>query len=119
MSFETGTSPQALAATDLGESILFEGQGQNYGEDNATGAAILYDELTDTLSLDFGSVQSSGPNQNAVFSAIDGDLSLFGGNGFGEKVDVTPVPVPTSALLLMSGAFAIFGVSMGRLNDAQ
>ncbi len=101
MSYTLGTTEQALVATDQGDSILFEGPGTNYAEDDATGAAILYYELTQELTLDFGSVQTSGSEQNAVFSAIDGDLSLFDRSNFGNPVTV--VPVPFSGLLLLSG----------------
>ncbi|MEO9517297.1 MAG: hypothetical protein ABJH45_06490 [Paracoccaceae bacterium] len=108
VSYATGSSSQALVATEQGDSIRFDGPGTNYAEDDATGAAVLYYELTDKLQLSFGSVQTSGPEQNAVFSAIDGDLSLFGTNNFGDPVSVNPVPLPAGGLLLLSGLFGLF-----------
>ncbi|WP_420863131.1 hypothetical protein [Algirhabdus cladophorae] len=108
VSYATGTSPQALQVTDQGNSLLFNGPGTNFGEADATGAAILYYELTDALSLDFGSIQTSGPSQNAVFSAIDGDLSMFANAPFGDPVAVTPVPLPASAFLFFSSLCGIF-----------
>lgn len=116
VSYATGTSLQALVATDQGDSILFEGPGQNFSEADATGAAILYYELTSTLSLDFGSVQTGGADQNAVFSAIDGDLSMFTNGGFGEAVSVTPVPSPASGTLLLSGLVFCFAFAKRRRN---
>jgi len=114
VSFATGTTAQALSVTDFGDSLLFEGPGQNYSETDATGAAILYYELTESLSLDFGSVQTSGPSQNAVFSAIDGDLSLFQDTEFGEIVTVTPVPLPMSGLLLLTSLVGFCSIARSR-----
>ncbi|MGC3936168.1 hypothetical protein ACOTTU_00020 [Roseobacter sp. EG26] len=101
VSYATGTSSQALVATDLSESVRFDGLGTNYSESDATGAAILYYELTDMVEITFGSLQSGGPYQNAVFSAIDGDLSLFANGSFDEPIAVTSVPLPASGLLLL------------------
>lgn len=98
-----GDTPQALSATDLGTSVLFEGVGTNFSETDASGAAVLLYELTETLRLDFGSVQTSGPYQNGVFSAIDGDVSLFALNDFGTPQEVNAVPLPPSLILGAAG----------------
>lgn len=111
IAYATGTSPQALVATELQDSVLFEGPGTNFSETDATGAAILYYELTSSLNLNFGSVQSSGPQQNAVFSAIDGDLSLFPDGGFGDPTAIAAVPLPAGALLLLTAIGGCFVTS--------
>jgi hypothetical protein len=103
VAYATGTSTQSLTAAEIEDTVRFDGPGTNYSESDATGAAILYYELTDMVNINFGSVQSSGPNQNAVFSAIDGDLTLFLGGGFGDPTDVTVVPLPASRLLFLVG----------------
>jgi hypothetical protein len=103
VSYAIGTSPQALVATDLSDSIRFDGPGTNFSESDATGAAILYYELTEKLQLSFGSVQTSGAEQNAVFSAVDGDLSLFVNSDFGDATIVSSVPLPAGGLLLLTG----------------
>ncbi|THH35157.1 hypothetical protein E4Z66_15140 [Aliishimia ponticola] len=109
-SYAVGTSPQALVASDLGDDVLFTGPGTNYSELDATGAALLTFENTDSFTLDFGSVQNSGPDQNAVFSAIDGDVSLFDADDFGAPIDVTPVPLPAAAWTLASALGALFSL---------
>ena len=101
VSYATGTSPQALVATDFGDTIRFDGPGTNFSESDPTGAAILYYEVTDMVEITFGSVQSGGPYQNAVFSAIDGDLSLFRDGGFSTPTAVTSVPLPAGGMLLL------------------
>lgn len=109
--YATGTSLQALVATELEDRVLFEGPGTNYSETDASGAVILYYELTSSLNLNFGSVQSSGPQQNAVFSAIDGDLSLFPDGDFGDPTAISAVPLPAGALLLLTAVAGCFAAS--------
>ncbi|MEM8977935.1 MAG: hypothetical protein AAGD04_00480 [Pseudomonadota bacterium] len=108
VSYATGLTPQALSVTDLGATLRFDGPGTNFSESDATGAAILYYELTDSLTIDFASVQTSGPSQNAVFSAIDGDLSLISRSDFGDPTLVPAVPLPAGAGLLLSAIAAAF-----------
>lgn len=100
-SFQLGDTPQALTAEQRGDAILFSGPDKNFSESDASGAVILNYENTSQFRLDFGSVQSSGPYQNGVFSAFDGDLSLIAQSDFSDPV--TPVPAP-AALTLLLGA---------------
>ena len=82
-------------------SYLFTGPGQNRDEDDPTGAFILYYHDTSSISLQMIANTFYGDGgTNGVFSAIDGDLSLIGGGGFG---GVVPVPEPSSALLALFG----------------
>lgn len=107
VSYAVGTSASSLVATQGTDEILFEGPNTNFSELDATGAALLTYEDTNALTLEFGSVQNSGPYQNGVFSAIDGDVSLFDQSDFSDPVTVNAVPVPQGALLLLSAAFLL------------
>lgn len=114
VSYQLGSTPQALTATEMGHRILFEGPGQNYAEADASGAVVLNYENTSSFSLDFGSQQFSGARQNGVFSAMDGDLSLFAADDFADPVTVTPVPLPAAWALMLS-CFAALAVVKARL----
>ncbi|MEM7525061.1 MAG: hypothetical protein AAF360_15160 [Pseudomonadota bacterium] len=117
ISYAVGNTEQALVATDLGDSVLFQGPGQNYSESDATGAVLLNYTETQSFRLDFGSVQSGGPTQNAVFSAIDGDLSFIDIGDFTGPIAVAPVPVPPSVLSFI-GAIALMGFMRIRRKSA-
>ncbi|MGF1501780.1 MAG: VPLPA-CTERM sorting domain-containing protein [Paracoccaceae bacterium] len=108
-SYRLGDTPQALTATEDGDIIRFDGPGTNFAEDDASGAAILVYRNTDAFVLDFGSVQSGGEPNNGVFTAFDGDLSLFDTNDFGPPVVVNRVPVPASLALLLT---AVAGLAL-------
>ncbi|MEO0484580.1 MAG: hypothetical protein AAF092_01570 [Pseudomonadota bacterium] len=104
VSYGLGNTPQALVATNEGGGVIrFDGPGTNFAETDATGAAILTYADTDFFQLSFGSVQSGGPNSNPVFSAIDGDLSLFDAGDF----NVAPVSLPAGGTLLLSALGAM------------
>lgn len=103
VSYQLGTTEQALTATQEGDALTFRGPDKNYAESDASGAVVLNYENTSGFTLDFGSVQSSGANQNGVFSAFDGDLSLIDLDKFGPEVaPVSPVPAPAGLPLLVT-----------------
>jgi hypothetical protein len=102
-SYQLGTTEQALTATQEGDELTFRGPDKNYAESDASGAVVLNYANTSSFTLDFGSVQSSGANQNGVFSAFDGDLSLIDLANFGPEVaPVSQVPAPASLPLLVT-----------------
>ncbi|MEO0484581.1 MAG: VPLPA-CTERM sorting domain-containing protein [Pseudomonadota bacterium] len=104
VSYGLGTTPQALQATYEGNGTFrFDGPGMDFAEDDASGAALLTYANTDFFRLSFGSVQTASPNRNGVFSAVDGDLSLFDPNDF----NVSPVPLPAGGVLLLSALGAM------------
>jgi hypothetical protein len=93
-SYQLGSGAQALSVTDLGDAVLFEGSGKNFDELDATGAAILVYEDTRAFTLDFGSVQTGGPSQNPVFTAFDGNMSLFKKTDFAAPVGAGDAAFP-------------------------
>ncbi len=104
-SYRLGISPQALTATDEGDSILFSDPGTNFSETDSSGGAVLTFRDTSSLTLAFGSVSSAGAAVNRVFSAIDGNLSLFDPGTYQAPVSLSPsaVPLPAAAPLLAAG----------------
>ncbi|MGF1723229.1 hypothetical protein [Photobacterium nomapromontoriensis] len=76
ISYTTGNTPASLSATDFGSSILFEGPGTNFNEDDPTGAVLLNYANTDSFTLQFESITFANiaSLNNPIFSAIDGDL---------------------------------------------
>ncbi len=73
-----------------GATHLFTGPGGNVPEDDVTGAFILNYANTGLIRLQMVANTSSGNNNNGIFTGIDGDLSLIGGNtgAFDDPVDV-------------------------------
>ena len=73
-----------------GASHLFTGPGGNVPEDDVTGAFILNYANTGLIRLERVANTTSGNNNNGIFTGIDGDLSLIGGNtgAFDDPVDV-------------------------------
>lgn len=104
-SYRLGNTPQALVATQQSwNTYRFDGPNTNFSETDAAGAAILTYLNTSSFTIDFGSVQNSGPTQNAVFTAMDGDLSMFDLLDFEEAVELPPgVPLPAGLPLILSG----------------
>jgi len=90
-----------MTVTPITGGFNFLGPGVDKPETDTEGAAILRYMNTDSVSLAFGSQQIL-VTDNFVFSAIDGDLSLLGGDrsSFG---DPTVVPVPAAVLLGILG----------------
>ncbi|MDW4499131.1 hypothetical protein R5H30_14130 [Sulfitobacter sp. D35] len=102
-SYQLGNTPQALTAEQEGDVITFRGPNKNFSESDATGAVILKYANVSSFDLDFGSVQSYGTVQNAVFSAFDGDLSLVDLRNFRDPMTPQAVPGPLSLPLLAAG----------------
>lgn len=86
-----------------GASFLFSGPGSNRNEDDPSGAFILYFGNTSSLMLEMVSDTTGGSLPNAVFSAIDGNLSLIGKN-FTNFTGIQMVPEPSVGSLLLLGA---------------
>ncbi len=120
VSYALGDTPQALVATEGQSSIEFRGPDMNFSEADPSGAVILTYEDTSRFVLDFGSVQRSGPNQNGVFSAFDGDLSLFSKDDFIETpVGPSQVPLPASFALMMAGLCTLTAARVGKRNSKK
>ncbi|KHT64199.1 hypothetical protein RJ45_07980 [Photobacterium gaetbulicola] len=74
-SYTTGNGVSSLTANDFGSSILFEGPGTNFPEDDPSGAVLLNYVNTSNFTLQFESITFADifSLDNPVFSAIDGD----------------------------------------------
>jgi hypothetical protein len=100
LSYQTGTNAASLvASTDVYGNVLFVGPGQNFSEQDTTGAAILRYTNTSQFTLNFESETFYGSLPNGVFSAMDGDLSM-GSDGFSPPVYV--FEPPTILLFLLA-----------------
>lgn len=106
-SYALGDTPQALVATDLGDGVRFDGPGTNFPESDSSGAAMLTFTKTASFVLDFGAVQTGGPVQNGVFTAFDGDLSLFDPSDFRPPVSTVPVPAGLPLIASALGGLAL------------
>lgn len=113
-SYQLGNSPQAVSATEEAEGVYrFDGPQFNVSETDNTGAVLLKYKNVQSLTLDLGSVQTGIWDRNPVFTALDGDLSLFDAGSFRPPVDTTPaaVPLPAGAGLLLT---ALGGLGLAR-----
>ena len=114
--YQVGNAVNALIATEETDSYLFSGRNINRPETDPSGAAIFYFENTNTVTLQFeaNTRTAIGNNNNGVFSAIDGDLSLLAGDlsGFASRVDTrataTAVPEPFTVIGSIIGGTAAF-----------
>jgi len=115
VSYALGSTPQALEASAITGGYRFTGPGGNYAEDDASGAAILRYMNTSSVSLAFGSYAYPDTDRttDAVFSAIDGNLSLIDPNDFGD-----PVAVPEPSVLWLLGTGLIGITILRRRKDA-
>lgn len=102
--YALGDTPQALTASNEDDWVRFDGPGQNFAETDASGAVRLDYENTTGLTVDFGSVMTSGSSPNPVFFAIDGDLGLFSDDDF---MTPSPVPLGDSLPLFATGIIAL------------
>lgn len=126
VSYQLGNTDQALVATqEDADTYRFDGPGSNFGETDASGAAILNYENVSSLTIDFGSVMSAGSTKNPVFSAFDGDLSLIRVADFADPVStvspvsaaaaqVAPVPLPAGLPLLVAGVGSLVALRRRR-----
>jgi hypothetical protein len=116
--YQVGTSTQALIPTSDATSYLFSGRGVNVAETDKSGAAIFYFQGVNSVNFQFEAETLSPANAtpNPVFSAIDGDLSLYGTGtltGFATRVDTsatataaTDVPEPFTIIGTLVGGTA-------------
>lgn len=120
VSYALGNTPQALTATQSASGITFRGSDKNFSEADPSGAVILRYQDTSTFVLDFGSKQTGGAAKNAVFSAFDGDLSLFEQNDFNETlVSPSQVPLPASLVFMLAGISPFVALGFGRLTTKK
>lgn len=95
------SSTTSMRVTDEGSSFLFTGPGVDYAEENTDSAFVLYFENTSSVSLQLLANTTSGWRRNAVFAALDGDLSLVRDDpAWDDSVSITPEP--GSSLLVVS-----------------
>ncbi len=117
------TSP--LAVSQDATSYLFTGPGVNRAETDPSGAALLYFQNTSSVTLQFeANTTTASANNNPVFSAIDGDVSLIGNNatnfdasghataaaGFGTYSQAQKIPEPFTIIGSLIGGTAAFGI---------
>ncbi len=126
--YQVGSAANALIPSEETTSYLFSGRGVNQLESNTAGAGIFYFLNTSSVTFQF-EANTTAPlatsGVNAMFSAIDGDVSLIGNNstnfdssgratpatGFGAFVAanaVTPVPEPLTVIGSILGGTAAF-----------
>jgi hypothetical protein len=97
--YQVGTGANALTPTldTTDNSYLFSGHQKNYAETDSSSAAILYFANTSSVTFQFeantlapGSTTAATNtfvnNNNPVFSAVDGDLSLIAAQNLDLKV---------------------------------
>lgn len=92
---------------DNGTDYTFNGPGANRAETDPSAAVVLYFQNTSSATFSFRTTTTeTSPFPNGVFSAIDGDLSLFGGVdpiGDSNFSPFVAVPEPSAAALLLAG----------------
>ena len=103
-SYRLADSPNSVTATNFTGGILFNGPGFNVDEDDPSGAVLLTYKNTSSVTLRFEANTIDGALPNGVFTAIDGDKSIIGGNTSDFNPPVA-VPEPSGALLLMLAGF--------------
>jgi hypothetical protein len=116
--YQVGSTAQALIPTSDATSYLFSGQGVNVGETDKSGAAIFYFQDVNSVNFQFEAetLSPASANPNPVFSAIDGDLSLYGTGaltGFAARVDTSATAVGTSTGAEVPEPFTIIGTLIG------
>jgi hypothetical protein len=114
--YQVGSTAQALIPTSDATSYLFSGRGVNVGETDKSGAAIFYFQGVNSVNFQFEAETLSPANAtpNPVFSAIDGDLSLYGTGaltGFAARVDTSATAV--AAAQEVPEPFTIIGTLIG------
>jgi hypothetical protein len=132
------TAPLPLIVTDNPTDYLFSGRNVNLAESNTSGGVLLYFQNTSSITFGFEAntntastvptgaqaYPTGSPTGNAVFSAIDGDVSLIGQNstnfdssghataaaGFGAYQTTTKIPEPFSIVGSLVGGAVAFGM---------
>ena len=95
--------------TDAGDGYFrFAGPGTIRDEDDPRTAFILRYQNTSSIRLQMiANTRSNSPNNNGVFGAIDGDLSLLAPGALGAPVYVVPEPSGAALLALALGGLAL------------
>jgi hypothetical protein len=129
------TAPLPLIVTDNPTDYVFSGRDTNLAESNTSGGVLLYFQNTSSVNLQFeantrtATAAATGlpvgsPTGNAVFSAIDGDVSLIGNNatnfdasgyattaaGFSTYKAAQKIPEPFSIIGSLVGGAVAFGM---------
>lgn len=105
-SYQLFDSTELSVTTGLDGSHRFSGPLDLLGEDDPGGAVILNYSNTSSIRLRMhANTSSMSQNNNGVFGAIDGDMSLIGSGSFGSPVMV--VPEPSAALLGLLGCLPL------------
>ncbi|MEZ5323648.1 MAG: SdrD B-like domain-containing protein [Verrucomicrobiales bacterium] len=115
-----GVSASGVTVENNGTAYLFTGLGSNVAEDDPSGALVLIYENTGKLTFQMESNTTADDGvsgDNPVFSAIDGDLSLIGGNTFDFEPFIRVIgsisgSVTTDANNDGSGDYPIAGVTL-------
>ena len=112
--YQVGSAANALIAKQEIDSYLFSGRDVNRPETDPSGAAIFYFVNTNSVTFQFeANTRTASTNNNPVFSAIDGDLSLLAGDlsGFNDRVGINnaaTVPEPFTIIGTLIGGTAAF-----------
>jgi hypothetical protein len=109
--YQVGNQANSLIASQDANSYLFSAGNTNYPENDASGAAIFYFQNVNSVTFNFeANTTAQNPfAPNEVFSALDGNLSLIGGNPtseFGAIVFTTAVPEPFTIIGTLVGGTA-------------
>jgi hypothetical protein len=113
--YQVGNTAQSLIPTSDATSYLFSGRGVNVAETDKSGAAIFYFQGVNSVNFQFEAETLAPANTtpNPIFSAIDGDLSLYGTSaltGFATRVDTSATALPAEAV---PEPFTIIGTLVG------
>jgi hypothetical protein len=113
--YQVGSSAQALIPTEDATSYLFSGRRNDVLETDKSGAAIFYFQNVSEVNFQFeaNTLTPALTSPNTVFSAIDGDLSLYGPGaltGFATRVDTSATAFSSTAV---PEPFTIIGTIIG------
>ena len=110
VSYQLSTDPSAIVSANSSVSgeVKFTGGGVNVSETDSSGAFLVNYMNTSSVRMEmYSNTYRDSPLPNGVFTAFDGDLSMFGGSdkNFGTPNEV--VPEPSSTALLGLGALGL------------
>lgn len=108
-----------LAVTDAGDGYyLFAGPGIVRDETDPRTAVILRYQNTSAIQLQMiANTKNNSPNNNGVFVAVDGDLSMINAGSLAAPVYVVPEPSSTALFLLASGGLMARRRRKGRITN--